>query len=103
MENSTNKKVISDIKNLCKQIKELREKQPLIIEKSLEKYVNGKIDKLTQKLDDYILSDNKWKESAEPVLQLGRNAEGTSKTIFWLSAIIIAIGGAFAIIKGLFK
>jgi len=39
----------------------LRRMDPAI-EKSIEKYVNGKINRLDQKITDYIENDDKWKE-----------------------------------------
>lgn len=72
--------------------------------------VNGKIDKLTlenretsAKLDAYIISDDLWKERAEPVIDMGINAKGASVVALWIAGAIIALGGAYQIISNLFK
>lgn len=54
------------------------------------------------KLDAYIIKDNEWKDRAEPVIKLGENSLGASKAILWLTGIIVAIGGAFEILKTIF-
>lgn len=72
--------------------------------------VNGKIDKLTlenretsAKLDAYIISDDLWKERAEPVIDMGINAKGASVVALWIAGAVIALGGAYQIISNLFK
>ncbi len=65
--------------------------------------VNGKIDRLNAKLDNYIEQDNAWKESAEPVIKMGNDAKGASVVLLWLAGAIIAIGGAYQILKDIFK
>jgi len=50
----------------------------------VDKYVNGKITSISQKLDDYVISDLKWKERAEPVVVA---FERTT----WLSSVIIQV------------
>lgn len=52
------------------------------IEDSINKNVNGKIIKLTEKLDLYIQEDNSWKERAEPVVKAFENTT-------WLSSIVV--------------
>ena len=51
---------------------------------AVDKYVNGRIASISQKLDDYIISDLKWKERAEPVVVA---FERTT----WLSSIVIQV------------
>ncbi len=41
------------------------------IEISVKATVNGKIDNLNKKVDDYIKSDNEWKDRAQPTIELG--------------------------------
>lgn len=63
--------------------------------------VNGKIDRLNNKLDLYIQEDNDWKDRAKPVIEMGNNARGASVAALWLAGLIIAIGGAWEIIRNL--
>lgn len=65
--------------------------------------VNGKIDRMNTKLDTYIKEDNLWKEKAQPIIDLGNNARGASVVALWLAGFIAAIGGAYLIIKNVFK
>ena len=53
---------------------------------------------LEAKLDAYILQDNEWKKRAEPVIQMGMNVQGASKSLLWLGGIILVLGGAYKII-----
>lgn len=64
--------------------------------------VNGKIDKLNDKIDNYIKEDNEWKEKAEPVIEMGINARGASAAVLWIAGIVIAVGGAWLMIRNLF-
>lgn len=65
--------------------------------------VNGKIDAISSKLDSYIKEDNAWKETAEPVIQMGNTARGASRAMLWLATIILAIVGVWQMIKSLLK
>jgi len=61
------------------------------------------ITDLKETIDEYIHDDMKWKKTAEPVIELGNNARGASKVGLYILGVIITIGGAWAIIKDLFK
>ena len=74
-----------------------------VIGESIKIHVNGKIDKMHKKLDDYIVADMAWKEKAEPVIKMGENAVGASKVMLYLTMIISAVGGAYLIIKNIFR
>lgn len=53
--------------------------------------VNGKIDKLSHKLDEYIVADNIWKEGAQPSLDNMANLSGAWRVIIaFVSAMTIA-------------
>lgn len=73
------------------------------VEATTKVIVNGKIDRLQSKLDQYILDDNEWKKSAQPAIDLGNTARGASTAALWLAGVVITIGGAIAIITGFFK
>lgn len=66
------------------------------IDKSIKMYVNGKIDRIDLKIDNYIKEDNLWKQTATPTIELGNNIRGFGKVI----AYILGIGaGIFAIVR----
>ncbi len=58
---------------------------------------------LEAKLDEYIKDDTVWKERAEPVIQLGNDARSSSKAVLYLAGIVIAIGGAYFMIRKFFQ
>lgn len=58
---------------------------------------------LADKLDAYIKDDTEWKERAEPVIILGNNARGASKAVLYISGVIVAIGGAYEMLRNIFK
>ena len=58
--------------------------------------VNGKIDRIQQKLDDYIASDIEWKNQAKPSIELGRNVNGFGRV---LAYILGTFAGIYTIIK----
>ena len=59
-------------------IKEMRHH----VEEAIIRVVNGKIDKLDQKLDNYIKDDTAWKVRAEPAVKVFENTT-------WLGSLII--------------
>lgn len=70
------------------------------IENSVNKYVNGKLDKINLKIDDYIVSDLQWKERAEPTLQMGQNVAGFGKVSLYIVGFVASVAGAIiAVIK----
>lgn len=114
MDDTQHKKIIEDMKNHVSSI--------------IKEVVNGKIDrqteminkftlsfyeasrnqvvaheKMSEKFDEYIKNDMDWKERAEPVIQMGNNARGASKFVLYTSGIIIAVGGAWEVIRGLVR
>ena len=70
------------------------------IENSVNKYVNGKLDKMNLKIDDYIVSDLQWKERAEPTLQMGQNVAGFGRVLLYIVGFVASVAGAIiAVIK----
>lgn len=70
------------------------------IELSINKNVNGKIDRLHSKLDNYIEEDTKWKNTAEPVIKMGENVAGFGKVSLYILGFVASVTGA---IIGLIK
>jgi CHAD domain-containing protein len=65
------------------------------IEKAIEKYVNGKISTLSHKLDNYIESDNEWKKTAQPVIEMGKNVTGFGKVSLYLLGFVASVSAGF--------
>lgn len=59
--------------------------------------VNGKIDKITMKLDDYISDDNDWKRMARPVIEMGKNLQGFGIVVLYILSALAALGGAIKV------
>lgn len=73
------------------------------IGEAVEKHVNGKIRGLTLKLDNYIASDDSWKEEVKPSIDVMKSIQVTTSVSIWVLKAIIVIGGAFGIIYSFFK
>lgn len=73
------------------------------VEKSIDKYVNGRISVISQKLDDYIISDLKWKETADPVIEMGQNVSGFGKVSLYILGFLAAVAGAILAFTSIFK
>ena len=56
--------------------------------------VNGKIDKMNDKMDTYIREDNEWKTSVTPSIETMKKIEGFGTTGLYLLKAIIALGAA---------
>jgi len=61
---------------------------------SIELNVNGKIRVLTEKMDNYIKSDEEWKKQAEPVIKMGENVQGFGKVSLYILGFVAAVTGA---------
>ena len=68
------------------------DKQKKIIEDTIEKHVNGKIDKVYERLDEHI-------NEIQPVIDLLEGAVVARKVIIWFTSILIGIGSVWLIIK----
>jgi len=73
------------------------------VETAVKATVNGKIDDLNKKVDEYIKSDNEWKERAQPTIELGTNVRGFGKVFAYLIGTVAAIGGLIVTFERLFK
>jgi hypothetical protein len=79
------------------------------IEESINKNVNGKIVRLTEKVDNYIVMDNNWREEdakwkldAQPIIDMGKNLQGTSKVLLYCAGVVLALGGAAKLLSTFF-
>lgn len=76
------------------------------IETSTEKHVNGKIRALDKKIDDYIATDTawkkedeRWKENAQPTVDLGQDALGFGRVFKWILGTGVAVWAFIKIFK----
>jgi hypothetical protein len=61
---------------------------------AVQQTVNGKIDKINDKLDAYIKVDTEWKERAEPVIEMGTNVRGFGRVSLYIVGFIASVTGA---------
>lgn len=61
--------------------------------------VNGKLDKISEKLEGHIKSVKDWQEQAQPAIDTFINLRGGYKSILIFSAFLVAIGAAVTVIK----
>jgi len=72
------------------------------IEESINRNVNGKIKRIDEKLDAYIVSDNQWKDKYSPMLEAFTSISVSGKIILKL---VVGVGSfvlAIAAIKDYF-
>jgi hypothetical protein len=92
-----------------KQLKKLISKQDEAIGKAIKIHVNGKIDKLHEKIDNYIIEDNKWKEEAqryreeklEPIVETTSNLAWGGRFMKGSLGFIVLVGTAIAVVMKL--
>lgn len=61
--------------------------------------VNGKLDKISEKLEAHIKNVNSWQEQAQPAIDTFINLRGGYKSILIFSAFLVAVGAAVTVIK----
>ena len=84
-------------------VAEIMHKMEQGIELAINKNVNGKIKRLDEKIDAYIVQDNAWKAEFEPYMKGLANVTGGGKILVWVTGAIISIAGAILVIKEHFK
>ena len=88
------------------QFKQFKQEMGEHIEAIIQLKVNGKIDRITARLDTYIKDDEEWKLAAKPVLDLGNNITGFGKVVGAIVGVMAAIGSSWVLIQwigGIFK
>lgn len=81
-----------------KQLKKIQE----TVATSINVNVNGKINVLTRKFDEYVEGDLAWKKKYEPYLEGLANLSGGAKIIIWIVMAVGAIFGTLLSIKSYF-
>jgi hypothetical protein len=80
-------------------VAEIMHKMEQGIELAINKNVNGKIKRLDEKIDAYIISDNEWKKEFEPYVKGLSNVTGGGKILVWVSGAVVSIWGAILLIR----
>lgn len=70
---------------------------------SIESTVNGKIRTLTQKVDDYIKTDNEWKAGVTPYIESMRQFQGFTVVGTTVLKAILLIGSVTTAIYAFIK
>lgn len=65
--------------------------------------VNGKINSLTRKFDEYVEGDLAWKKEYEPYLKGLANLSGGTKIVVWIMMAIGTVFGTLLSIKSYFS
>lgn len=81
------------------QLKQIQE----TIAVSINTNVNGKINSLTRKFDEYVTSDLLWKKEYEPYLKGLANLSGGTKIVIWAMMAVGTIFGALLSIRSYFS
>lgn len=66
-------------------------------------HINGKIDALTNKVDEYIKADNVWKKEAQPVIDFYEHMSFSKKFLMGGVVALSAMIGLVVAIKNLLK
>lgn len=64
---------------------------------TIERVVNGKIRRIDEKLDAYIIQDEQWKKTVQPVIDAYATAENAGRFVQWTAKIGAALGILFGI------
>ena len=75
-------------------VSDIISKMDKTIKISVAEHINGKISQIKLMMENYIQSDNEWKEQANPVLDMGRNVQGFGKVSLYILGFFAAIAGA---------
>ena len=73
------------------------------IEESINKNVNGKIKGLSERFDDYVITDNQWKDSVSPSIDIMKKIQNSSSVIRYVVQTVILLGVLVGTIIGLIK
>ncbi len=70
---------------------------------TIETVVNGKVDRINYKLDNYIKEDNIWKDNVTPSIEIMKKMQGFGSVGGWVLKTVILIGSAVTAIYAFFK
>lgn len=79
------------------QFEQLKEEMREHTVATIERVVNGKIDRLTHKLDEYIEDDMEWKAEAQPLVDAFKGGSWFMKTLIAVLKFLglLTVGAGF--------
>lgn len=72
-----------------------------VVEKKIQTTVNGKIDKMNEKLDKHVTEHEQLMDKLDPIVDAVQWINTTKNYVMWISGLIAAVGSAIAVFKGL--
>ena len=72
------------------------------IQEAIEKSVNGRINDLIKEVRGYREDHEKHIKDTEPIMEFIKAIGAGRKGIFWVTSSIVAVGGAYLMIKKIF-
>lgn len=73
------------------------------IKATIKETVNGKIDRINIKLDEYIKDDNEWKAGVTPSIETMKKTQNFAEGLLFLLKFIGVLGAAVGIIYAAIK
>lgn len=70
---------------------------------AINKYVNGKLDKITEKLDTHIVEHKAAMENLSPIIEAYKGTKVMGEVMKWISSVGLAAFGLWMAFKGLVK
>lgn len=80
-----------------------REEMIEALTSTVERVVNGKIDRLAHRFEEHEQEFVKFREELQPAVDLMKGSLVARKVIIWFTSIIIAVGSAYLTIKGIIR
>lgn len=72
----------------------------IVIQETIERKVNGKIDKLQSAFEEHIKDDKEWKDSVMPSIEIMKKMQGFSDVGIFIFKWILLLGGVGSIVWG---
>ena len=69
---------------------------------AIKETVNGKIDTISNKLDDHITTHDSFMKDVKPILQAYQGGKTFGDLLKWMGGIILTVSAAWLAIKGFF-
>lgn len=74
-----------------------------VTEETIRVVVNGKIDRLTQKVEDHIDKHTSDMEDVRLIIEAYKGARVVGNLVKWVSGVLLATIGMWAILKGILR
>jgi phage-related protein len=73
------------------------------IKATIKETVNGKIDRMNTKLDEYIKDDNEWKQGVTPSIETMKKTQNFAEGLLFILKFVGILGGAVGVIWAAIK